>query len=151
MKTEIIQLVLALLSLIFGGALEEMLPKFSGVGFPFLLMASIFWASKRSLTAMIMFSIAAGSFEDALSNLPFATSLAYFTLIAAFTRTTELKYSAFAFSYPIYQIWLWMWLPGLSGGVFTRFLVSIPVGLVCAWASSMILEWLDRKGAVGEE
>ena len=53
--------------------------------------------------------------------------------------------------YPLFQLWLWLWVSGLSGGIFGRVLVSFPVGLMTAFATSVVLVWLDRKGAVGED
>ena len=60
MKSDIVQLVFALLVLAFGGALEELLPHFVGVGFPILLMSALFVAPRRRAIPAILFAIAAG-------------------------------------------------------------------------------------------
>lgn len=150
MKSEIVQLAIALLVLVFGGAAEELLPKFPGVGFPLLLMASIFMATRRGIWQMFMFAAAAGAVEDSLSSLPWATSISFFCMAAAFARSTESEWSAYAFAYPLYQFWVRMWSANLAGGVFSRFLLAIPVGLATAFCVRCALRWLDRKGAVDE-
>ena len=148
MKKDLVQLSIAFFALVFGGALEELLPKFAGAGFPVLLMSVVYVASRRSVATVFLFAIAAGAMEDALSALPFATSLAYFVLVAAFVKATGLVESAFAFSFPVYQLWLRMWSANLNGGVFGRFLVSIPLGLATAVAVWAVLRLVERKGAV---
>lgn len=150
MKNEAVQLAIALLALVFGGAAEELLPKFPGVGFPILLMACIYMATRRGVWQMFLFAAAAGAAEDSLSSLPWATSIAYFCMVAAFVRTTELEWSAYAFAYPLYQLWIRMWSANLAGGIFGRFLLAIPMGLAAAFCVKNILRWLDRKGAVDE-
>ena len=150
MKSEIVQLVIALGTLVFGGAMEELMPKFAGVGFPVLLMASVFMASRRGIWQMFMFAAAAGAMEDALSSLPWATSLSFFCIVAAFARTTELEWGAYAFAYPLYQLWIRMWSANLAGGIFGRFLLAIPVGLATAFCVRWVLRYFERKGAVDE-
>lgn len=150
MKGEVVQLVIALMALVFGGAAEELLPKFPGVGFPVLLMASIFMAMRRGVWQMFMFAAAAGAAEDSLSSLPWATSIAYFCMVAAFARTSDSEWGVYAFAYPLYQLWIRMWSANLAGGIFSRFLLAIPVGLVTAACVRHVLAWLDRKGAADE-
>ena len=150
MKNEVVQLVIALGVLVFGGAAEELLPKFPGVGFPILLMACVFMATRRGVWQMFMFAAAAGAAEDSLSSLPWATSISFFCMVAAFVRTTDSEWSVYAFAYPLYQLWIRMWSENLAGGIFSRFLLAIPMGLVTAACVKYILEYLDRKGAVDE-
>ncbi len=150
MKSDFVQFVFALLVLIFGGAAEELMPKFLGVGFPFLLMATIFLAPRRTILAAVLFAVAAGSFEDALSSLPFATSVAFFTCAALLVRTAHLSYMAMAVVHPIYQMWLWLWRPETESGIFGRFLVSILTGPLAAVAVVLLLVWLERRAAIGE-
>jgi hypothetical protein len=52
--------------------------------------------------------------------------------------------------YPLYQIWLAVWLPGIGGGVFARVLLSCPVGFATAYAVDWTLTWFSRKAAVDE-
>ena len=61
MGNDIAQLTLSLLVLIFGAGLEELLPKFFGVGFPVLLCAAMYFACRRSASRMVLFAIAAGA------------------------------------------------------------------------------------------
>lgn len=150
MNKDLPHLAIGLLALVFGGAAEELLPKIAGVGFPFLLMASIYMAANRAPWPMFLFAAAAGALEDGLSSLPFAASIAFFSLVAAFLYWTDLVRCTFAFAFPAYQLWLRMWTGGLDGGVFARLLLSIPVGAATAAATWQILQWLDRKGAVDE-
>lgn len=150
MRNEIVQLVIALGVLAFGGAAEELLPKFPGVGFPVLLMACIYMATRRGVWQMFMFAAAAGAAEDSLASLPWATSIAFFCMAAAFARTSESEWSAYAFSYPVYQLWVRMWSANPAGGIFSRFLLAIPVGLATAACVRYVLRWLDRKGALDE-
>ena len=149
-KAEWVEFAIAAGALALGAAAEEMLPKFSGVGFPLLMMACVYFATRRGIWPMFMFAAAAGAAEDSLCGLPFATSIAFFAMAAAFVRTMDSEWVAFAL-FPLYQLWVRMWCEGLHGGVFSRFLVSIPVGVVTAFAVRQILGWLDRKGAVDEE
>ena len=46
MKSDIVQIVLALLVLVIGGSAEDILPKIAGVGFPVLMSATVFIASR---------------------------------------------------------------------------------------------------------
>ncbi len=150
MKGEAVQLVIALGALVLGGAAEELLPKLPGVGFPLLLMATIYMATQRGVWQMFMFAASAGAVEDSLASLPWATSIAFFCIVAAFVRTTELEWSAYAFAFPLYQLWVRMWSANLAGGIFSRFLLAIPVGLVTAVFVRWVLRRMDRKGAVDE-
>ena len=150
MKSEVVQLVIALGALVFGGAAEELLPKFPGVGFPMLLMACIYMATKRGVWQMFMFAACAGAVEDSIASLPWATSIAFFCIVAAFVRTTELEWGAYAFAFPLYQLWVRMWSANLAGGIFSRFLLAIPVGVVTAICVRWLLRHMDRKGAVDE-
>lgn len=150
MSKDLVQLSIGLMALVFGAAAEELLPKFLGVGFPFLLMATVYMAAKRAPWPMFLFAVGAGALEDGLSSLPFAASIAFFALCAAFLYWTDLTRCTFAFAFPTYQLWLRMWSGGLDGGVFARLLLSIPVGLATAGVTWVVLEWLDRKGALDE-
>ncbi len=150
MKSDVVQFVFALLALVFGGAAEELAPKFLGVGFPFLLMASVFLASRRTVLSAVLFAVAAGSFEDALSGLPFATSICFFTMTALVARTAHAAYAVMGLAHPVYQIWLWLWRPETEGGVFGGLLVSVLTGPVAALAAVLFLTWLERRAAIGE-
>ena len=87
MKGDLVQLAFALIVLVLGGALEDMLPHFLGVGFPVLLMSALFVAPRRSAVPAVLFGMAAGGCEDALSGLPFAASVSFFALAALVSRS----------------------------------------------------------------
>ncbi len=148
MKSDLVQFVFALLVLVFGGAAEELMPKFLGVGFPFLLMATIFLAPRRTILASVLFAVAAGSFEDALSSLPFATSVAFFTCAVLLVRSARISYAAMMLVHPVYQMWVWLWRPEFESGIFGRLLVSIVTGPFAALLVIVCLVWLERRAAI---
>lgn len=144
-----VQFLLALLTLVLGGAAEEMLPKFIGVGFPVLLAATQSFAVRRSLFFAVVFAIAAGAFEDGLASLPVMTSSSFFLALALITRRTDLPLAAVTLAYPFYHVWLFVW--SASGGdVFSRILVSLPLGFVTAFVTGGLLVYLERKVAIDE-
>lgn len=149
-KSEVVQFVFCLLVIVLGGAAEELLPKFLGVGFPILLSSVVLLTSRRTIPFLVLFSIAAGAFEDALSGLPMATSACFFLMCAAVSRIPVVPREAFALAYPAYQLWLNVWDSGLSGGVFTRLLLALPIGILTMSAARFILAWAERKAAVNE-
>ena len=149
MKSDFVQLVFALLVLVLGGVVEEMFPKILGVGCPVLLMATAFLAARRSRMAAVLFALAAGGVEDALSLLPVATSVSFFTVVALVSRTARLSWLTMSVAYPVYQFWLWLWHAG-SHGFFGRLLVSVPMGLATAGAVALVLLWLEGRCAIDE-
>ena len=150
MKKDLSQIVFALMVLVFGGALEELLPKFVGVGFPFLLMSAVFLAPRRGVVPAVLFAIAAGGCEDALSSLPFAASVSFFTLAALAARTVRFSFVVMSVAFPLYETWLWLWRGALDGGVFGRFAAAVPLGLATAAATALALFWLERAAAIQE-
>lgn len=150
MKNSVLHFVFALMVLVFGAAAEELLPKFAGVGFPVLLMAVQTTSVRRTAVEMAVFALAAGTMEDALSALPMMTSASCFLAIAALVRWTRLPVGAAALTYPVYQLWLLVWMPALKGNMFHRLLLSLPVGVVTALAVGWLLVRLERKAALGE-
>ncbi len=149
-KKHIAQLALALIVLVFGGALEDMLPHFLGVGFPVLLMSAIYVAPRRHAASAVLFAIAAGGCEDSLSSLPFASSVCFFAFAAFVSRTPRIAFAAMAFAHPLYEAWLWLWRGAADVGVFSRMAVAAPVGLVTAPLVAAALWWLERRAAIGE-
>lgn len=150
MKTDVVQLVFALLSVVLGGAAECLLPKVCGVGFPVLLAASVAMSARRPVRSAAVFALAAGAMEDSLSGLPTATSVAYFLLVVLGSRRIGLPPAVAALAYPVYQLWLWLWSAEVNGGVFIRLLVSVPVGFATVVAVSLLVTHLERKAAIGE-
>ena len=141
----------AVLTLVLGAAAEELLPKPLGVGFPVLLAAVQFWAMSGFPLSMALYALAAGAVEDSLSSLPVMTSASYFLAVAAVVRWSELPRGAIVLTYPIYQIWLWIWIPSLQGNAFHRILMALPVGLAAAFAVWAVLAAVKRGGGVDEE
>ena len=151
MKTEIVQIVSAALVLVFGGAAEELLPKVLGVGFPVLLSSALLVSIRRPALPALVFAVAAGALEDALCGLPAATGVGFFTLAAVACRVPILQLRALGLGYPLFQAWLWLWLPALNGSVFTRLLLSLPIGALTAGATGLALAWLERKAVLDEK
>ena len=150
MKNSLVHFLLGLITVIVFGAAEELAPKVLGVGFPFLLAAVQYAAVTRPVPAFVIFSLTAGAFEDALSSLPPMTSVSFFLATAALVRWTDLPRSAILLTFPLYQLWLALWLSGLGGGVFARILLSVPFGLAAALVVTAILTLAERKAAIDE-
>ena len=155
MKSEIVQLVFALIALVVGGALEEMLPKVYGVGAPVLMTAAAFFASRRPLVAALAFALAAGAMEDWLSaGAPgVCGSLALFFVMAyAVRRTQAVPALAVALAYPCCQVLFFFgdFFVGRGGEVCLRFLAAIPVGAATAAATCAFLAFMERRAAIGE-
>ena len=149
MKSEVVQIVLAFLTLVLGCAAEELLPKFVGVGFPILMSATVFLASRHRISLSIYFAIAAGAAEDALSGLPPATSASFFLAVVALAKWSEFPNGALVvMSYPVYQGWLRLWTGAAYGSMFYRVLVAVPLGLVTAFATWVVLAWAERRAAI---
>ena len=152
MKRESIQLILAFFALVFGGAAEELAPKFLGAGVPVLMSATAYCAVRRTPLTGVLFAMAAGAMEDALSGLPFALSLSYFTAFAGLLRGFRLSVYWLVPAYCGYQVWLWIWLgEALNGSVFSRTFGAVPLGLVTVAAVRFVFSWLDGKAAVHEK
>ena len=152
MKKDIVQLVIAFFTLVFGGAAEELAPKTLGVGLPVLLSAAVYFARRRTPLVGMLFAVAAGAAEDALSGLPYALSVSYFAAVAGLMRGFKLSVGFAVPAYCLYQVWLWIWLgQSLVGGVFLRMLMALPVGVAVRAATHAALYWIDRKAAVDEK
>ena len=148
MKDNLLQTVFWLLVLVVGAALEELLPKFFGVGFPVLLATVQLAACGRMPFAL---AVAAGGLEDALSSLPMMTTVSYFVLTLALVRGFGFPRAAAALTYPCYQLWRSVWTGGLGGGIFVRLLLSVPVGLLTAAVVGRAVDWLRGKAAIDEQ
>ena len=151
MKGSALQLAFGVMVLVLGAGIEEVCPKFLGVGFPVLLTAvQVAAASRCSATALVTFAIAAGATEDAICSLPPMTSVSFFLIAAGVTRWLDSVRAAAGLSYPCYQIWLTVWTSGLGGGGFSRLLLSLPIGAITAAVAGSALAWLGRKVALDE-
>lgn len=151
MGNDIAQLTLSILVLVVGAGLEELLPKFFGVGFPVLLCACVYFSSRRSTTRAALFAIAAGAVEDAISSLPAMTSVSYFLVAASLSRWSGFPRCTAAFAFLGYQAWLWAWIGTLHGGIFARMFLSLPVGALTAVVTAAVLAWAGRKAAIDEQ
>ncbi len=151
MKNRHIHLILAMIALIVGSALEEILPKTFGVGFPILLSLAQFMAARRSALMMFLFTFAAGAMEDAISALPPLTSISYFLLVAILSRWTSIPRIAMIFTYPFYHLWLTIWVSDIQGNVFSRMLIAVPWGVITAYVVTMIIMFIEEKVAIDEQ
>ena len=152
MRTSLLQLLFWLLVLVVGAGLEDLLPKFLGVGFPILLVAAQVASREDLPTAVtVIVALAAGALEDALSSLPMMASASYFLLMAVLVRGFGCSRTATALTYPGYQLWLSLWMSGLGGGIFGRLLLSAPIGLLTASAVGVTVAWLGGKAAIYEQ
>ena len=150
-KNRRLQIVLSLIVLVFGCALEELLPKFAGVGFPILLVAVQTVASRRPVAMSVLFALAAGAAEEAISGLPAMTAVSFTLAVAMLIRISALPRGAAALTYPLFQLWLYIWVPAMQGNVFSRILLALPIGLLTAFAVQAVLSWLEGKAAVDEQ
>ena len=154
MKDDAVNLAIAVISFTMFGAAEELAAHPFGIGFPFLMMAAVYFADRRTALHAILFAVAAGAGEDALSGLAPLTSATFFAIAAAFVRSSRRYFPSAHFAavaaYPVYQIWLWMWYPAIGGGVFMRILAAFALSLPAYVAVTLALRALERKGAVDE-
>lgn len=148
MKNDLTRLVLSVMTLVAGAALEELMPKFLGVGFPVLLALAILTALCSSLPVAIIYAVGAAAFEDSLGNLPYLTSAFFFLGAAAMARWSRLGLATMLVAYPCYQLWLDIWLPDAPGAVLLRFLFSVPVGIVTSLVAGLAFVLLERKAAI---
>ena len=146
----VVQFVLAVLVLVSGAALEELLPRVFGVGVPVLLMSVLVLAARQAGSSALAFAVVAGAVEDALSSLPPMTSASYFLALALLVRRFGSAWFVPALAYAGYQVWLSVWVISIGGDVFKRVLLACPVGLVTAFVVEMALAFLCRKAAADE-
>jgi len=147
-RNDFLQFAFYLVALVIGGSLEEFAPKLLSVGFPMLLALSVGVAERQSLVTAILFSLAAGAFEDALSSLPAMTSPCFFAVVALIVWRTRFARLALVVAYPVFQVWLKLIVPGLAGSLGTRLLLSVPIALFMAFVLLPALAWVERKAAV---
>ena len=152
MKDSLVTFSFWVMVLLLAAAAEETLPHILGVGFA-VLMAAVLVQAKgkdRPLLSTLLFVLAAGALEDALSSLPAMTSASAFLLLALFVRCTGMPWAAAVFAYPCYELWLEVWTGGLGGGIFNRLLLALPIGFATSFAADAVIGWAGRKAAVDE-
>jgi hypothetical protein len=147
-KNNVVQIVLAFLVLIVGGAAEELLPKAGGVGFPLLLAAVVYFSPRRRAVLATAFALIAGAVEDVLCGLPLATSASFFLVLAALARWRDFPQQALLFAFPVYQVWLSLLSDGARVGVFGRICTAVPAGFLTTLAVAWILARAERKAAI---
>ena len=148
---DVIHIALAALVLVFGGTAEDLLPKVLGVGFPVLLASVPVLVARFGRLEGLAYAVAAGAMEEALSSVPPMSGVSFFLAVAVLVRHVGPGWVPALVSYPVYQIWLAVWLVGIGGGVFGRILVAIPVGAVTALAVGAAVNGLCRKAAIDEQ
>ena len=145
MKNDFVKFVFAVLALVIGGALEELLPTWSGVGVPVLLSAVAAFALLGSAVEGVLMALAAGAFEESLASLPPVAAISFFVMLAVAVRCSRMPWFWMAAAYPLYQLWIGLMCPGSGGGVFGRFFIAIPVGIVTVFAGLAALTFLRGK------
>ena len=144
MKNNVVQFAFMSLSLVVGGALEDMLPTVGSLCAPVLLSLAVFFAAETRTPAWMLAAVAAGAFEEAIHALPPGSAIVFFSAIAVAVHVFRAPAVWIAFAYPAYQVWLALVADG-AGGAAGRILLSIPVGAVCLFAAFAALPRLWRK------
>jgi len=127
-KDNVVKLVFTVLALVAGSALEELLPHPGGVGVPLLMGYALFAAEKWHVFAMITVAVAAGGCEDALSSLPYLSSMTFFLLSGAAVRWSRSPVACAVTAYPAYQLWLALLGNGGLAAALPRFVWALPIG-----------------------
>jgi len=149
-RSDILQFVFCLIALVVGGAAEELLPKFCGVGVPVLMALSACVAVRTTVPTLLFFSLAAGAFEDALSSLPLMMSPCFFLAVAVLAYKTRHAKTVLVMSYLAYQAWIKFLVPWLADSLGTRLLAAFLIAPVAGLVVDFLLAWTERKAAFGE-
>lgn len=150
-RSDLLRVVFAAISLVLGAGAEELLPKIIGVGVPILLTVLHFYALRSPIALTVIFAIAAGAIEDALSSLPPMTSVSFFLMVALVVRWMRIHLVATAMIYSFYQVWLAIWMIGMGSGAFSRIFIAIPLGAMTGCLIGWILDTATRKAAIDEQ
>lgn len=145
--------------LVLGGALEMMLPKLVGVGVPVLLGWTI-WvggderAGAGGVGGAVVLAVAAGAFEDALSSLPFLTSVSFFVVAVLVARRISTLQLPFPFGLvlflacPLYEAWVWLLATPVASGGWCLVLGAACLMSLAAAAFVAVFAWCERKAAL---
>lgn len=148
MKNDLVRVVLAFAALFVGAALEDLLPVVAGVGFPVLLGLVIFAAMEWPTAVWIPVALAGGALEEALSGLPVGTGTAFFMALGTLVGWTRAPYACMLFAFPVYELWLGVWMEDLNGSIFVRTLLAFPAGAVTCFLAAATMSWMQRKAGV---
>ena len=140
-----------MLALIIGATFEELLPKPFNTGWPILLSIVQYTTCRRSIVFSLLFAISAGAFEDALGNMPFLTSIGYFALVVVVMKWVDMPRGLIVLTFPVYQLWLWLWLGERIANLPLRLWWSLPVGLITAVLVTLVLDIVNKKAAADEQ
>ena len=126
MKGSVVQFVFILLALVFGGALESVLPSVWGLSVPVLLGAAIFFATVTRAPVWIFAAVAAGALEESVASLPPATAIVFFAALAVAVRFLPVRMHLVLYYY-------------------ARAMVAIPVGALSLAAVVALMSVAWRK------
>ena len=112
---------------------------------------ALFMAVRRTKLEALAFAAAAGAMEEALSSLPPVSGVSFFLMVAALSRHFGFSGTLLVLVYPLYQVWLYVWLIGIGRGVFMRLLLAVPIGFLTMTAVGLTVNWLCRKAAADEQ
>lgn len=143
MKGSVVQFVFILLALVFGGALESVLPSVWGLSVPVLLGAAVFFATVTRAPVWIFAAVAAGALEESVASLPPATAIVFFAALAVAVRFLPERIVWIVAAYPAYQIWLGLVAEG--SGAIARAMVAVPVGALSLAAVAALMSVAWRK------
>lgn len=143
MKSDIVKFLFLLTVLVFACAAEMCLPEFGGVGFPVLLTVTILASRGSGKISWILTAVAAGAFEDAVSSLPFASSISFFLLTAFGVRVAGAPVAVTVLAYPFFQLWAGVLSPG--GNSFGRFAVAFPMAALTLAVVTPLFGFFRRK------
>ena len=150
-KNKTLKIVFYMMTLVAGCAIEELAPRFCGVGFPVLMFMTFSLALEKPIYEYAIFAVAAGGMEEAISALPIFTGAGFFLVAAALTRLSKFPLVSALLAYPMYQLYLSIWSAGDVGGFFLPTLIALPVGLVTAFAVDKVMTLSERMIALEEE
>ncbi|MBP5286042.1 MAG: hypothetical protein ILO34_08065 [Kiritimatiellae bacterium] len=150
MKSDAARLALVVMVLAVFGALEELLPKFAGVGFPLLLSVAMVAAARWNVASWAVTAIAAGAAEDALASLPPAASATFFLASAALVHWGEMRRLLFVLVYPAYLLWLCAWSRNHAGNLFGSLLLAAPIGALTVAAVGCFVSFAARRAGIDE-
>lgn len=150
MKDELVQFVFVVLAIVISAAAEELLPPFFGMGLPLLLALVIAVAPRLNVLPLVMTSVGAGAFEDALSALPPMTAVCFFVIAALLARREGLPRTILVVMFPMFELWSGICILGPMGDLFARALISLPLGCAALALQLLAVNRLSRKAGINE-